>query len=288
MLGCLVPNRSELKVKELSRYESWYCGLCQCLKKRHGVRGRLSLSYDMTFLAILLGSLYEDRVRSQSFFCPVHPLRRCTMRWTECSDYCADMNLMLAYYDYLDNWTDERDPAALLQAQALKKDTLALMQKYPRQGTAVREYVAALSACEESEDDHEYDMNRIETAAALTGKMLAEIFDMQEGQWSPQLRAMGFFLGKFIYLSDAYQDIDEDIRSGNYNPLKQLSRKEGFDETCRTMMLLQIEPCCRAFEVLPIVRDAGILRNILYSGVWTGFAKGYRKRKKEAAEGAGR
>ena len=96
MLGCLVPNRSELKVKELSRYESWYCGLCQSLKERHGVRGRLSLSYDMTFLAILLGSLFEDRVKPQRFLCPVHPLRRCILRRTTCSDYCADMNLMLA------------------------------------------------------------------------------------------------------------------------------------------------------------------------------------------------
>ena len=273
MFGYLLPNRSELKVRELERYESWYCGLCQSLKDDHGARGRLSLSYDMTFLAILLGSLYEDRVRPQTFVCPAHPLQRRTMRRTPCSSYCADMNLMLAYYDYLDNWKDQKDPAALLQAKALQKDAQALAEKYPRQGQALQRYLQDLSACEREETAD------LERAAFLTGNLLAQIFDMKGGLWAEQLQTMGFFLGKFIYLSDAYEDVEEDIHRGNYNPFRQICRDQDFDEKVKSMLLMQIAPCCQAFEILPLVRDAGILRNILYSGVWTGYVRTYRKRK---------
>ena len=36
---------------------------------------------------------------------------------------------------------------------------------------------------------------------------------------------------------------------------------------------MMMAECCRAFEVLPVVENASILRNILYSGVWAGFRR---------------
>ena len=47
------------------------------------------------------------------------------------------------------------------------------------------------------------------------------------------------------------------------------------------MLTLLIGEAAIAFETLPLVQDADILRNILYSGVWTRFSLLQRKRQKE-------
>lgn len=116
--------------------------------------------------------------------------------------------------------------------------------------------------------------------AGLFGEIMAEIFVWKQDIWKDSLHRMGFFLGKFIYLMDAYEDIEKDAVSGNYNPFMTIKDHENFDSECQNMLMMQMAECCRAFERLPIVQDAGILRNILYSGVWAKFASVYNKRNK--------
>ena len=41
------------------------------------------------------------------------------------------------------------------------------------------------------------------------------IFAWKQDVWEDTLRRMGFFLGKFIYLLDAYDDVEEDIKNKN-------------------------------------------------------------------------
>lgn len=48
--------------------------------------------------------------------------------------------------------------------------------------------------------------------AGLTGEMLGEIFCWREDEWQEELRTLGFYMGKFIYIMDAYEDYDEDRR----------------------------------------------------------------------------
>jgi hypothetical protein len=195
------------------------------------------------------------------------------MKWTDISLYAADMNVLLAYYNLLDDWQDEKKSSRYLAAKALEKGCHQIESDYPVQGKAVRDYMKALSECEQSQNEN------IELAACLTGKMLAEIFVFKEDEWSADLRQMGFFLGKYIYLMDAYEDVEKDKKTGNYNPLISLSDRADFDSECHQILMMQIAECCRAFERLPIVENAGILRNILYSGIWAKFAAVYKRRK---------
>ena len=97
------------------------------------------------------------------------------------------------------------------------------------------------------------------------------------------LRRMGFFLGKFIYLLDAYDDVEEDIKNKNYNPFSEQYIIEGFDEQVRRILIMMMAQTCREFEKLPIIKYTDILRNILYSGVWCRFEVIHKKRK-EAGE----
>ena len=77
-----------------------------------------------------------------------------------------------------------------------------------------------------------------------------------------------------IYLMDAYEDVEDDIRSGNYNPFKDAFQNDkDFAEHCRQLLTLMMAECSREFEKMPILLHADILRNILYSGVWCRYTQ---------------
>ena len=89
-----------------------------------------------------------------------------------------------------------------------------------------------------------------------------------------------FHLGKYIYLLDAYDDLERDQRKGAYNPLKTLSQQPGYEEEMREIFELLLARCAKSFERLPCVEDADLQRNILYSGVWLKYnCKNAKKEK---------
>ena len=108
----------------------------------------------------------------------------------------------------------------------------------------------------------------LDAVSGCFGELMAELFDYKQDHWSPELRSIGFHLGKFIYLLDAYDDLARDEKKGAYNPLRTLSRQPGYEEEMRDIFELLLARCARSFERLPCVEDADLLRNILYSGVW--------------------
>ena len=278
MFGYITVNRAELKVKESAAYDAYYCGLCHALHGLHGRAGQLTLTYDMTFLVILLNGVYEHEMHEKTGRCLVHPMKKHTERWNDFSSYCADMNILLAYHNLLDDWQDDRKLSRYAAAQLLSKTYRGIREKYPRQHQAVVDYMKALSVCEKSCSDN------VEEAACLTGKMLAEIFVCREDAWASDLRQMGFFLGKFIYLMDAYEDIEDDLKNHNYNPLKQLYKKPEFEDIIHKILTMMMAECSKTFEQLPLIDDIDILRNVLYSGVWYRYEQVREKREKEKEE----
>ena len=114
--------------------------------------------------------------------------------------------------------------------------------------------------------------------------MLAELYVMREDVYAKDLRELGFYLGKFIYLCDCYEDIERDIKKKSYNPLIARSTNETFAADCEQMLSDMMARAALAFERLPLLEDAEIMRNILYSGIWLRFehASERRKAKKES------
>ena len=123
--------------------------------------------------------------------------------------------------------------------------------------------------------------------AGLFGDIMAEIFAWEPDAWELSLRKIGFFLGKFIYLMDAYEDVEKDIGNNSYNPLKEAflqKTPEQFATECRTLLTMMMAECSREFEQLPILEDVEILRNILYAGVWSRYGQIRCSRKETEKE----
>lgn len=281
MFGYVTVNKDELKIKDYRKYQSYYCGVCRSLERNYGLTGRMTLTYDMTFLALLLGSLYEDRTKPQMKRCVPHPVKPHEEICNEYTDYAAAMNVMLSYYKLKDDWEDEKSVKGAAFAGILKRAYRKAAGRYPAQAKAIRRYIKnqhrCEALCEKSAD----------AAACPTGEMLAELFDMKGGIWQRDLRRMGFFLGKFIYIMDAFDDLEEDIRHDNYNPLRirytggTAQERIAFDRECREMLTMFAAQSSMAFEALPVLDNADILRNILYSGIWSKFNRICLRREKE-------
>ncbi|HUM83729.1 MAG TPA: DUF5685 family protein [Lachnospiraceae bacterium] len=278
MFGYVTVNQEELKIKDYRRYRSFYCGLCRTLSERHGKQGQLTLTYDMTFLVILLNGLYEKPLCGEQHSCILHPLKKQKMVFNDISAYAADMGVLLSYYKMLDDVRDEKSGKARVLAKAFEKDAHKISERYPRQSKAVSECLQSLY---EYENAGEYDLDKV---SGLTGTLLGEIFVYEEGEWSRELRRMGFYLGKFIYLMDAFDDLEKDLKKNEYNPWRPLLGQKDFDATVENTMIMMMSECAKEFEKLPIVQDVDILRNIIYSGVWTKYEAVRKKRDEEKEE----
>lgn len=263
MFGYVTINKPELKIKDYEKYHAYYCGLCNVLKKKYGVLGQATLTYDMTFLIVLLSGLYEPEEQRENHRCIAHPGRKHAMCFNGITEYAADMNIILAYHNLMDDWKDDRSFAGLSMAKLLEGAYRKLEKKYPLQTGAVKTYMEELALCEEKREED------LDLAAGLTGRMLGEIFAYRQDEWTKSLSSIGFYLGKFIYLCDAFEDMEKDGKSGSYNPF--LLQKEEMDP--REVLNLMMAECAREFERLPILVNADILRNILYAGVWLKFEK---------------
>ena len=108
----------------------------------------------------------------------------------------------------------------------------------------------------------------IDAAARPFGSLMAELFVWKEDAFQEILRAFGFYLGKFIYMMDAFMDLADDEKKGCYNPFMNRIGEEDLEETIREMLDGTLRMAIAEFEKLPLEQDLPILRNILYEGVW--------------------
>ena len=273
MFGYIAINKAEMKFRDFDIYHAYYCGLCKNLKERYGRIGQITLSYDMTFLIILLSGLYEPPAEDSVRNCVAHPFQKHAAHTNEITQYAADMNIVLSYYKCLDDWADEHKKKAWINSRLLRSKVKQIEKTYPEKVKLIRDTLAQISACEK---ENEQDLDKM---AGLFGEIMAEIFVWKQDIWKDSLHRMGFFLGKFIYLMDAYEDIDDDIANACYNPFMQFREREDFDDYCKQILTMMIAECSREFEKLPILTHAEILRNILYSGVWCRFEAICEKRQ---------
>lgn len=277
MFGYVLVDKQELKFREFDVYQSWYCGLCRTLKRRGGLWGQMTLTYDMTFLILLLHGLYEPEERCGQCRCLAHPTRKHCTRIDEFTEYAADMNLLLMYYKCMDDWQDEKKLSRRLYAGLLKGKCREIEGRYPEKAKAIADGLTELSRLEQERCG---DLDRV---SGCFGQLMGHILAFRQDLWEKDLRGMGFYLGKFIYLLDAYEDLEKDRTSGNYNPLAEFSAEEGFEARIFSILEMMMAECASRFERLPILENADILRNILYSGVWSRYeiAKEKRKETKE-------
>ena len=268
MFGFLTARTDLLDEERAARYKACYCGLCRSLRSRRGLSAALTLNFDMSFLVLLLSSLYEPEEKGGSDPCLVHPFSERGWFSSEISDYAADMNVALGYLKCLDNWRDDGSLLSVAEAGLLKRAWSEIREEYPRQCRAMDDSILTLGEIERE------NREAPDEAAAAFGSLMGELFVLRDDRWSASLRAMGDALGRFLYIMDACVDLGADTARNRYNPFR---RRYGLKNEAyfRDILQMLLGECLRHYDRLPLVRDRDILDNILCAGVWAQFEKKY-------------
>lgn len=221
MMGYVTVEKSELKMREFEIYDGYYCGVCKSIGKRYGQVPRMVLSYDAAFLAIMSSSLWAGEDAPAREHCMIHPFKKKTIVRNEHVDYAADMMLLLAWYKLDD---DRLDDESILSAAAMKvfhRTYNKLRKAYPGFSQFLKRQLDQLHQLENVK------CSNLDQIADAFAKIMEEMLMISPGAQmlseaeKTALGRIGYHLGKWIYVIDALDDLEDDIIEENYNPLAE-------------------------------------------------------------------
>lgn len=263
MFGYVRINKMDLTFREYDYYKGYYCGLCKYLKENHGEISRLSLNYDITFLIVILTAIYKVKSTITEERCIANPLKKKMRIVNEITEYAASMNVLLSYYKLEDNLYDDNGIKDKLAYGIYKRKLKIAYDKYPEKAEYIKQQ---LSKLRELENEKSKSIDRVSNTF---GNLMGEIFVFKNDEYEQNLRTIGFNLGKYIYILDAYEDLDEDYEKGRYNPfIDYIDKKEELKNKVDRLISMSLGIVARNIESLNLEFNKSIIDNIIYSGVY--------------------
>lgn len=275
MFGYILPEKPELKVREYELFRAYYCGVCKSIGSRYGQLKRMTLNYDSTFLAILLSCLSDAKLDVHMERCIAHPVKkRLVIKNNDIVDYASDINIILAYHKMKDNWNDEKSIGSRAGMMLLNSAYDKIKNKYKAKCTEIEKRLIELSRLEKNK------CAIIDKAAEPFAKLMEEII-VYEPCCSDEksikiLKWIGYNMGRWIYILDAYDDIEKDISQKSYNPFIYQYSYTGEDIKCfkdkirndvEFNLTYSLSQIAKAFELLDKKSDTAIAENIIYMGM---------------------
>lgn len=267
MFGYVRPALTRLNQEQKDAYQSAYCGLCHALGRRHGWLARMTLQYDFTFLAIVL-TAGEEKDRLSCLRCPAHPFRKPRACLTGGRlDAAADQSIILTWHKLSDDVDDHGFFSGLpfrVARRLFRRAYRRAAAAQPEFDARTREGLACLRELEETQSP------QLDRAADAFARILTCAARAVPGEGAR--RALGqllYHLGRWIYLMDAWDDLDDDRRKGRYNPLdvrfqgQVRENRDYLETTCTHSLRL----AGSAAELLELGEWAPVVENILYIGL---------------------
>ena len=268
MFGYIKPLRPELKIREAEDYKAVYCGLCKELGRSYGFFARMTLSYDFAFMAMLFMALDENACPSfEKCSCIAHPFkkqRRCLEN--KALSLSAKAAMILTYYKIKDDLYDKgflsKAKAALLLpfASSARKKALSLG------GEAEKIDFAARRMIEEQRIVENKKSPLSDEAAEPTAKFLSEIITLGGNEKNKKiLERFGYLLGRYIYLCDALDDLEDDTKKGNYNPF--IYGGENAVTEAKSVLFMTTAELSDDLELLELDKYKEIVENTVWLGL---------------------
>lgn len=220
MFGYIKPFTPELKIKEHEAFRAVYCGLCHQLGQSFSVLSRLTLNYDFVFLAMLYYSETSLKPEIVQGRCCVNPLVKVPLcKSDKGMVYTADVAALMIYYKIIDNIWDSGKAEGLMW-KAMERFWRSAKEKAAKRQPNADHIVANM--IKEQQAIEEQQSASVDMACEPTAKALAQLAgDLLDAENEKRdiIEKMGYQLGRYIYMCDAMEDLEKDIKSDNYNPL---------------------------------------------------------------------
>ncbi|MGI6297822.1 MAG: DUF5685 family protein [Saccharofermentanales bacterium] len=265
MFGYVRPLKSELLMREFSRYQSVYCGICKSIGENYGLLPRLTTGYDLTLMALLLLALSADQPPVAAESCILNPLKqKPIVKGGDVIERCAGLSILLAYHKAKDDRRDEGGLKGTVAAAALRSSYRRAKERYPRSETVIKTHLQRLTELEKGPPDLK--------AAEIFGDLLSDLMQIaaeaskHEPPVCEALKLVGRDLGTWIYLCDAIDDLKRDCNNDSWNPFANLETSEAY-EMARARMQAAEQSLDRTAALLPYTRDGGIIANVVTLGL---------------------
>lgn len=275
MFGYVIPYKSELKIREYNLFRAYYCGLCKTMGREYNQLVRMGLNYDISFLSLLLASLEKDKDKIRVENCIAHPIaKRMVVEENQSLKYTSSISIMLIYFKLLDDWKDDKSIKSLFLNIPFFRAIRKAKKDYSEKFKVIEEKLRQLNDLEDS------NCKEVDEVADKFAKLMEEIAApryLKDEETIRILKFLGYNLGRWIYILDAFDDIEEDIKKKEYNVLTlQYDYQKGEDiESFIEKVRSKIEPSLtftlenisKSFELLDIVHNKEIIENIIYLGM---------------------
>lgn len=264
VFGYVTVAKNQLTQEEYNTFLAYYCGVCRETGRAASQTARLGLSYDITFLALVLSSLYTPEETLKNGRCIPHPIKsRSFIASDPAVSYASAMGVLLEYLKLADDWHDERKLKALLGMAALYRGCKKVKKRYKEQSGYIKEQLDILSGLERD------NCASVDEAADAFAKITERIFAPDFIEDKPQRRALawlGYNLGRWIYVLDAYNDMEDDLKNGAYNPLLAAGfrNKEQCAKKQELSLTITLSNIASAFELIDFKRNRALIGKIVY------------------------
>lgn len=275
MFGYIMPDKPELKMKEYELFRGYYCGLCKSMGRSFGTFSRFALNYDSAFLGLLLSSVHNEVPVLKKENCIAHPVKKMwIVKESPHIDFAADINVLLTYYKLRDNMRDDGGLLPKLRGLAFQKGYKSAASGNKQLDEII---AASISAQVQLEEQKCSSMDEAaEPFANMLSQLLAAGYKGADQSIPRILGWIGYNLGKWIYIIDAYDDIEKDIVDRSYNPLLSQYKYENQEiedfkdtivEEVRINLLQALSQTTASIELLKL-NNKGIIDNIVYEGLY--------------------
>lgn len=224
MFGYVKPDMPNLYMKDSVLYRAVYCGVCKSIADKCGTVSRMALSYDMAFLSAFFHNIMNTDVEISDERCILHPiLKRPIAARDSISEAAAFLNVFFTYYKLTDDINDLK--RGRLKRSFFKPGYKKAARENPELDIIVKSRYAELLVLEKDNCDG------IDQAAEPFGRMIEDISVFVLKEFSTEhTKNVCFNLGKFVYLIDALDDYDKDIKKNNYNVFYNSYQNGSFNE----------------------------------------------------------
>ncbi len=274
MFGYVTPYKMELKIKDYEMFKAYYCGLCISIKNNFSNLCRMTLNYDMTFLGILLDSLEYSKHKYVVTKCIAHPIKkRPKVIDNRALDYVAFCNVSLVYYKLLDDYNDDNSLSKKFISMYIKKFINKSKEDLSPILVNIEENIKKLSFLEKSGEIISID-ELSDPFASLTAFIVSYYYKNEN--FYNELYDLGYNLGRWIYIIDAFDDLKEDMEKHKFNAINKafnvenlsyedLIIKEG--NRIEFNLIMSANSTSEALDKLPINKNKDLLFNILQLGL---------------------
>ncbi len=264
MFGYVKAAKDELKVREYNVYKSYYCGLCKTLKSEYGYFSRFGLNYDSVFLALLLSSVTQDEYDCKNQLCIAHPTKKNPiMKANKSLSYSAAAMVILALLKLEDDIHDDKSIKAVLIYFLLLNTKRKVKKRYGALYNSCREQINKLSEFEKT------NCNDLDKLSDVFANLLRILFvpDFIDDEMTARILShMGYMLGRFIYIIDAYEDMEKDKKKKSFNPFLFSEKSYDKDEIYQ-LLSFNLSSLANSYELLDLKVNKPILNNIIYLGL---------------------